>query len=406
MPWNHDWFSAVTRILLLHNAYKLRGGEDAVVEQETRLLREGGHDVHVEIVSNDQISGAGKKLRAFLASPYDARRKPWLAELLARIRPDVVHVHNFFPLLTPAVHEAAADAGVAVVQTLHNYRTVCAGAMLMRDGAVCEKCLSGNRVWGVVHRCYRGSLPGSLAVVRMQDRAFSAGTWSHKVHRLIALTEFGRGKFVSAGLPAERMVVKPNFVPDLGKPDDRPRSGALFVGRISHEKGVPVLIDAWRRLPDLDLTIIGGGPDLDALKAVAPPNVRFLGQQPAPAVREAMLSAQLLVMPSLWYEGFPVTLVESLAVGLPVLASRLGAMQELIEPGVSGDLFTVGNAADLAARARQLLADPFALARMARNARAIYEERYTPQANLRMLEAIYADAISLAGASRTQRSTG
>lgn len=390
----------MTRILLLHNAYKLRGGEDTVVEQECRLLRDAGHEVHLEIVSNDQIFGLSPKLNAFLRTPYDVRRRGWLSERIARWKPEVVHVHNFFPLLTPAVHEAATEAGVAVVQTLHNYRTICAGAMLMRDGVVCEKCLGGNRKWGVVHRCYRGSLPGSLAVVRMQERAFGKRIWAEKVHRFIALTEFGRGKFVSAGIPSDRVVVKPNFVVDQGPPDVQQRRGALFVGRLSHEKGLSVLLDAWRQLPDFELTIVGDGPEQNALRAAAPPNVSFLGQQASPAVRQAMMQAQMLIMPSLWYEGFPVTLVESLAAGLPVLGSRLGAMQELIEPGVTGGLFTVGDAGDLATHARRLLSDPEGLAVLGRNARRVYEARYTPEANLLALETVYAGAMSLAASAK------
>ena len=390
----------MTRILILHNAYKLRGGEDAVVEQEFELLRNGGHDVHLEIVSNDQIAGFGSKLKTFLSTPYNARRKDWLAKCVARVKPEVVHIHNFFPLLTPAVHEAGAEAGVAVVQTLHNYRTICAGATLLRDGVVCEKCLGGNRNWGVIHRCYRGSLSGSLAVVRMQERAFNRNVWSEQVHRFIALTEFGRSKFISAGIPSDRLAVKPNFVPDQGAPGEQQRHGALFVGRLSEEKGVSILIDAWRQLPDFELTILGDGPEQDALKAAAPSNVRFLGRQTPPAVRQSMMQAQLLVMPSLWYEGFPVTLVESFASGLPVLGSRLGAMKELIEPGVTGDLFTVGDAKDLAARARQLLANSESLADFGRKARGVYEARYTPTANLRRLEAIYAEAMALAAVAR------
>ena len=389
------------RILVLHNAYQFRGGEDAVVESEAKLLVQAGHSVHVEIASNETIFGLSAKASAFLNTPYDPARKRWMAKLLRQTGAELVHIHNFFPLLTPAVHEAAAECGVAVVQTLHNYRLLCAGGFFLRDGHICEKCLGGNTTWGAVHRCYRGSLPGSVAVVRMQRRAHREETWHRNVHRFIALTEFARQKFIAGGLPAARLVVKPNFVTEQSHPETV-RSGALFVGRLSPEKGVNVLLDAWRRLPEVALTVVGEGPERTRLEAIAPPNVTFAGALPPEAVRSHMLAAQCLVLPSIWYEGFPMTIVEAFAAGLPVIASRLGSMEEIIDEGLNGLTFTAGNPAELASIVGAAFANSGTLSGMGLAARQTYDTLYTPQVNLVQLEAIYADAIAAAKQGRAQ----
>lgn len=383
------------KILILHNTYQQRGGEDAAVEAESALLGAARHEVRVEVVSNHGISGFAARTSTFLRAPYDAARKGWLADLIGDARPDVVHIHNFFPLLTPAIHETAAEMGLPVVQTLHNYRLVCANAQLLRGGSICEKCLAGNRIWGVVHRCYRGSLPGSLAVMRMQDRAIRTGAWHKHVHRFIALTEFSRSKFIAGGLPANRMAVKPNFVA-REMPLAAQRRGALFVGRLSPEKGAETLVRAWRGLPSIPLTVVGGGPELGKLPAIAPANVTFTGAQTPEQVAGHMAGAQALIVPSIWYEGFPMTVAEAFAAGLPVIASDIGSLGEIIVSGRSGLHFTPGDADSLAAIVKTLFADPAALQRLGAGARASYEAHYTPMANLAQLERIYAEAIETA----------
>jgi glycosyltransferase involved in cell wall biosynthesis len=382
-------------ILILHNLYQQRGGEDAVVEAESSLLREAGHKVHVELVSNNVIAGLPAKARIFLRTPFDPSREAWFAALAARLRPDVVHVHNFFPLLTPGIHSAAATLGLPMVQTLHNYRLLCANAQFLRDGAVCEKCLQGTRAWALIHRCYRGSLPGSLALVRMQQRAERLGTWK-RVQRFIALTDFARAKFIEGGLPEESLVVKPNFVPR--RPDRAwRRQGALFVGRLSPEKGVHHLLEAWQRLPQYPLTIVGDGPERERLHRKAPANVVFTGGQPPEVVQKYMAKAKVLVIPSIWYEGFPMTAVEAFASGLPILASDIGSLSEIIEPRFNGMHFRAGDSDDLARVAGEALADPEGLAELGRGALMTYEAKYTPERNITQLEAIYDEAISAVG---------
>ena len=379
------------RVLILHNTYQQKGGEDSVVAAKSALLRESGVDVTVEIVDNAAIQGLAAKARTFVFTPHDPARVGWAEAMVRKTKADIVHIHNFFPLLTPAVHEGARRGGAAVVQTLHNYRMLCANAYFLRDGAVCEQCLTAPFM-GVVHKCYRGSYAGSLALTRMQMRAKHDGAWSQQVDRFVALTNFARSKFIQGGLPGEKITVKANFVPNIPQPET-PRRGALFVGRISPEKGVEVLMRAWKALPDFPLRIIGDGPQRAALQAAAPPNVEFLGQMPADAVRRHMASAEILVMPSIWYEGFPMTLLEAFSTSLPVVASRIGSLTELIEDGVNGALFNTGDAEDLAAKVSAILADGRARD-LGRAASETWAANYTPQANLRALQAVYAEALA------------
>lgn len=382
------------KILILHNTYQQRGGEDSVVEAESSLLRNAGHVVDVELVSNEMISGLPSKVKTFIRAPFDSDRKQWMVDLLQRTGAEVVHIHNFFPLLTPAVHEAASEQGVAVVQTMHNFRSICASALLLRNGQVCEKCVFGNRYWGVVHRCYRGSLAGSLSIVRMQQRASRTQMWEKHVHRIIALTEFGRNKLIEGGLPGNRMVVKPNFVEYEDLPHNKSeRHGALFVGRLSTEKGADILIEAWKSLPDIPLRIVGDGPERARLEAIAPANVTFCGLLSRENVRQEMRCASALIMPSIWYEGFPMTIVEAYSSSLPVITSKLGSMAEIITHGENGLHFNPGDSVDLANTVWSAFSKIEALEKMGKSARKTYEALYTPKKNLELLEGIYASAI-------------
>ncbi|KHK90015.1 hypothetical protein LK12_19220 [Novosphingobium malaysiense] len=381
------------RIIILHNYYQQAGGEDAVVGNEAMMLRNAGHDVEMVTVSNGDINGIGDKLRTAFCVAHSSARYAWMKALLSRFRPDIVHVHNFFPLLTPAVHQAAHEMGVPVVQTLHNFRLFCAKATFERDGRICELCLHGSRVNAVRFGCYRNSRIGSLALVAMQRRAIDRGLLIGNVDLFIALTKFAQKKYYEGGIPLEKIALKPNFVdspsvtlPEIGK-------GALYVGRISEEKGVGVLIEAWKSLPDIPLTIAGDGPLRRELEARAPANVNFLGRIDADHVAKEMRNAAILVIPSIWYEGFPMTLVEAFSNGLPVVASRIGSLTEIVEHGVTGAHCLPGNAGSLAETVRQMFERPDALAAMRRSVRRVFEEQYSKEQNLRMIEDIYKTAI-------------
>ena len=383
------------RVLVAHNAYQQRGGEDSVVEAEAALLASRGHAVERFLRHNDAIADMSR-LDAAVQTVWSAPAARDFEAVLRAFRPDVVHVHNTFPLMSPAIYWVANRLRVPVVQTLHNFRLLCPGALFLREGRVCEDC-SGRLPWrGVVRGCYRESRPASAALAGMLVVHRAAGTWRNKVSRYIALNEFCRAKFVAGGLPAERIVVKPNFV-DFSAPAEVERAGFLFVGRLSAEKGVTALADAARQVPGVALRVAGSGPEASCLEGIA--GVAALGALDGSTVRAEMGRAMALVLPSIWYENFPRTLVEAYACGLPVIASRIGALAELVRDGETGLLFEPGNAADLADKLRWAQAHPQRMAEMGRKARALYEAEFTAERNYAQLMAIYRDAIDENNAS-------
>jgi glycosyltransferase involved in cell wall biosynthesis len=376
------------RIAQIHNVYQIAGGEDRVVGLERSLLAQNGHDVLQYFVTNDAIAGLKSKAAALAGTPYNLASRNALAAWLMREKPDIVHVHNFFPLLSPSIYEACTDAGVPLVQTLHNFRTQCAGALLLRNGKFCDLCVGRLPLWGIAHRCYRGSLPGSAAVAAM---IMSYRRHQHRVQRFIALSAFARDVFVKSGMPADRIVLKPNFVTDPGAPPVAPRSGGLYVGRLSEEKGIEQLISAWTG-NNADLRIAGTGPLEGALKARAPKSAQFLGWMQADAIRDEMWRSAFLVAPSLSTEQFPMALAEAFSCGLPVITSRSDALAEIVTEGETGLLCAPGDSGELRARIEWALAHPQEMARMGRAARAQYEALYSDRTNYELLMRIYGDA--------------
>jgi glycosyltransferase involved in cell wall biosynthesis len=278
-----------------------------------------------------------------------------------------------------------------VVQTLHNFRLHCPQAMYLRDGKVCEDCM-GKLPWrGVVHGCYRGSRVQTAVLAGMVSWHRAIHTWDTKVTRYIALNEFCRNKFIQGGLPPERVVVKPNFV-DFPALEACARTGFLFVGRLSSEKGVDVLVHAFGLIASASLRVAGTGPEANLLQGV--PGLIALGALPGEQVRQEMAGSLALVLPSIWYENFPRTLVEAFGCGLPVIASRIGALAELVTDGVNGLLFEPGNAKDLADKMRWAQQHPTEMAAMGHNARKLYEAEFTAERNYQQLMVIYQDAIA------------
>lgn len=378
------------RVLVAHNGYQQRGGEDSVVESEMALLRAHGHEVLLYGRHNDEIEGASRVALA-AQTVWSQRTVHEVDALLAEFKPDVIHVHNTFPLISPSVYWVARRRGVPVVQTLHNFRLMCPQAMFLREGRVCEDCL-GHVPWrGVIRACYRESRlqSGVLASSMMLHRAI--GTYNKAVTLYVALNEFCRNKFIEGGLPASHVVIKPNFVEDAGE-GEACRSGGLFVGRLSHDKGVHVLLEALRQ-NCAPVQIIGTGDLADAAQVQLGPDA--LGFLPLSDILQRMKRAAYLVVPSLWYENFPRTVVEAFSVGLPVIASRLGALAELVEEGVTGLLFEPGNAQDLASKLHWAQAHPTEMRAMGDAARARYLAAYRPEQNLRQLIQIYEQAAGM-----------
>lgn len=381
------------RILIAHNHYQQAGGEDAVVAEEYALLTRHRMTVELYEKHNRDIPGMAP-LQVAMDTLWSKRTAQEMAARIKDFAPDIIHVHNTFPLISPSIYYAAARYNIPVVQSLHNFRLFCVQAMFMRNGQVCEDCL-GKLPWrGALRGCYRESKAQSATVAGLLGWHRMLGTYQHKITRYIALNRFCRDKFVEAGLPPERMAVKPNFI-DLPQHDgtsaSTSRSGALFVGRLSAEKGTDTLARAAARCPELHLDVIGSGPQTALL--VGKPNICLHGWQTPAEIYAHMRRASYLVMPSIWYENFPRTLVEAFACGLPVIASRLGAMAELVHDGETGLLFDPGNADDLTRKLKWAESHADEMLRMGRNARQEYEQNYTSEINFSQLMAIYHEAI-------------
>jgi glycosyltransferase involved in cell wall biosynthesis len=403
------------RVLLLHNRYRVAGGEEAAVEGERALLRAApGVTVDLLEASNDEIASTAQTIKTAILTPYSPEGRRLAAERIRAFRPDVVHVHNFFPTLSPSVYDACRSARVAVVQTLHNYRLVCANGLLFRDGRACTECL--GRTWGlpaIRHGCYRGSRMGSAAVAAMIGVHRVRKTWAERVDRYIALTEFARGLFAErAGIPGERIAVKPNAAPDSGEGDGA-GGYALYVGRLSPEKGVETLLAAAPRGLGMPLVVAGDGPLQPQVEAAqSEGRLRYVGRQNAEGVQQLMRGARLLLIPSVCFEGQPLVVAEAFSAGLPIAASRIGSLATLIEERKNGErrdgesrngegrdgengnglLFEPGNAEALAGTVRRFAAGSENEPAMRRRARATYEALYRPDANLKMLLAIYEQA--------------
>ena len=386
-------------ILQVHNRYRQPGGEDTVLANEARLLREHGHEVHLLEAHNDAQDPAGLVAKARLAcnTVWSASGARAMADALARFKPDVVHVHNSFNQFSPVILRTATAQGVATVQTLHNYRVACANGLLLRDGRPCELCLTDGRLQAVKHRCYRGSALGSAVVSLTGALHLQLGTYARRGLRVVALTEFAHGLLLRAGIGESVLRIKPNFVypaaPQLqGLPRDM---RVVFVGRLAAEKGVDLLLDAWRRLapPGWTLELIGDG-ELRPADAELGASVRCLGWLDPAEVLARVASARYLVMASRWYEGLPMVLLEALSVGTPILVPRLGAMAELVTEGQDGHAFNPGDPADMAAvLGRALLQPPAAWQALSDGALRAYQQKFSPQANLQLLMGIYREAM-------------
>ena len=378
------------RTLVVHNSYQQPGGEDAAVSIETALLEAHGHETLRLHADNDSIQGAWRSLRTAVQCVYSVPARRAMASAISDFRPDVVHVHNFFPLLTPSIYDACRDAHVPVVQTLHNYRIVCAAGNLLRDGRVCEQCLSRSAYGAVRHRCYRDSATATLPVAHMVETHRRRGTWHRKVDLFVALSEFAMAKFVQAGLPKSRIAVKPNGL--AADPPWRPLHGdatsAVYAGRLSEEKGIDTLVEAWRELA-VPLRVLGSGPMAPALRSLQNPHVSVLGHRPSNAVATELGEAMFVVMPSICYENLPLTLIESFAHARAVVASRIGSLAERVEHGRTGLLFEPGDAVGLANTVRWAADHPDEMRAMGLRAREVFEREYTPEANYRRLMAIY-----------------
>jgi glycosyltransferase involved in cell wall biosynthesis len=381
------------RVLLVHNSYKIHGGEDTLVSQERKSLSDNGFIVDLHKTSNDEISGVFNTGLVAIQTAYSFPSREQLRKKVQQFRPDVIHIHNFFPKLSPSIYDATENC--AVVQTLHNYRLMCVSANLYRDGHICHDCVGKMIPWpGIWHACYRGSSLGSAAVAGMLARANLVRTWSTKVDRYITLTPFSRDRFIEHGLiPTYKLAVKVNAVEDPGEGDG---SGGylLYVGRLSEEKGINTLLTAAEQGLPLPLRIAGSGPLEKRVRHAADTGIlKYLGALDANGVRLEMKKAAALICPSVWYEGLPMVIPEAFGNGLPVLASRIGSLASLITDDLNGILFEPSDPQDLRAKVTKFTASSSLHCDLRRGARKTYEATYHPSANTEVLRKIYHDAM-------------
>jgi glycosyltransferase involved in cell wall biosynthesis len=388
------------KVMVVHNRYRSEqpSGENRVVDQETRLLVSAGVEVSVHERSSDEIASMSSLDRAMLPARvvWSDRERRSMRKAVRLARPDVVHVHNTFPLLSPSILVACAEERVPVVMTLHNFRLACANGSLFRDGRPCERCV-GRRPWAAVgYGCYRDSRAMTLPVAAMIAVHGSIGTWTRHVSRFIVMSEFGRRMMVRVGLPPHKLIVKPNSVEEPAVRRSGPGEHLLFLGRLAPEKGLDLLASAWSTTgATMPLLIAGEGPLRDPVErwAATTPGVRFLGRRTPQECGLLLSRARGLVVPSRWYETFALVAVEAFAAGVPPIAPRHGPFPDLIDEGRNGFLFEPGDAVGLSRAIGRLARDEALATRTGNAARASYEQRFTGQHNLAALLSVYEDAI-------------
>jgi len=381
------------KIVVIHNKYQIGGGEDVVVENEKKLLESKGHEVLAYFKDNTEIANYSflRKANLINTSVWSRQSFKELRELIEKIRPDICHVHNYMPLISPSVFCACDEMNVPVVQTLHNYRMLCSNAYLFRNGKVCEECIGKSLYHALQYGCYRDSRIQTFAVARMIETHKRRGTFKNSIDGYICLSEFAKNKFREGGLPREKLFMKPNFLfsdPGFTGSDEE---YYLFAGRLDKTKGIDVLVETAKIKPNLKFIIVGDGQY--KTKNHKSSNIEYLGQLCKIDLIQRLQNCSALIFPSIWYEAMPMAIIEAFACGKPVIASRLGAMVEIIEEGKTGILFEPGNAKDLASKIEWAASHQSEMHNMGANARMVFEEKYTAESNYLKLMEIYSQAI-------------
>ena len=390
------------KVLLIHNFLRPPSGENVVFENEKKLLADHGDQVIAYERHNSEIDSfrPSKMVGLLWQSIWSNQSFRDIKALLDAHSPDVVHFHNTFPLISLSAYKACLDKKIPIIQTLHHYRMICPGALLFRNGRICDDCIKGSLWNATFHGCYNKSRVKTALIALQIYLNRKMGTFK-RVTYFLALDEFGKDLFVRAGIPAEQILIKPNFLFDSVKPSYSHKGYALYLGRVSAEKDIKTLIQAWsflsRKVP---LKIAGAGDQLEEMKSLAVElkldEIEFLGYQPKSVCDELTRDSTFLIVPSNWYETFSLVVREGFAAGKPVIASRLGVLAEAVTPGKTGLTFTPGDPADLAEKVDWMVNHEEESVSMGRNGRREYEEKYTPEDNYRMLMSIYEKAISTA----------
>ena len=376
------------RILIIHNKYRIPGGEDVCASAQTELLRAKGHEVRVFEKDNKVIDSYGllRKAGLFFDTSNNATVANEVAALAKEFKPDAALIHNTLPLISPSVYAPLKRANVKVLQWIHNYRLVCPAGTLHRDGKSCTLCLDGGLEHAAKYNCWTGSKFATLAVTRMLDRHRRAGTWQKQVDCFVALNSYMREVLIRKNIaPAEKIVVQPNFVSVPTLPAEGPGEGFVFLGRLTPEKGIRTLLDA-QKIAKVPLKVIGQNPD--DWRSFAGDGVEFLGRVPREEALAIVAKSRALVFPSEWPEGCPGVIQEAMALGRPVIASRVAGAVELVRENETGLFFETGNVQQLADKLRELQANPLQSETMGRAARERYESEYDPETGYERITAL------------------
>lgn len=384
------------KVLFIHNYYRSSApsGEDIAAKNERKLLEDNGVDIVAFEKFNDDLGESSliSRIGLGLNSAWSRKTYAEIMNLIKRVRPEIAHIHSIHPQISPSAYAACQEMGVPVVHTLHNYRYICPGALLQRDGQPCEDCVGRLPIDALRYNCYRGSLTATGALVWMIIYNRWRSTFTNFVNRYIALTDFAAGRLAAGGLPADRIEVKPNFLPNHPILSNQRKHYAAFVGRLSAEKGVRTLLSAWQAVVGLPLKIVGNGPLRDEMESQVREqgiDAEFLGILDHDEVLSVVGRAFIQIVPSECYETFGMVVIEAYACGTPVIASRIGSLAEIVRDGETGLYFEAGDTIDLAKKINMLVANPDLAAKMGKRAREVFLLKYTPDQNFKMLMDIY-----------------
>ncbi len=381
------------RVLQIHNSYKYIGGESTVMNLEKKLLLSKGHDVETFIVSNKSINNFLNKILVFKNIIYSKKYKNILSRKIKEYKPDIVHVHNFFPLITPSVFDSCIENKTPVIQTLHNYRIICPSAFLMHKSNIYEKAIKYGPFSTILDKAYKNSYLGTYAVARMINYHKKHDTWNKKVDRFIVLTSFAKSKFIEAGILKNKINIKSNFVDDHGFNYNKDNY-YIYVGRLSNEKGINILLRAFASNKK-NIKIIGEGPEIDLVQDYSRKykNITYLGFHDKNGVIENLKNAKALVFTSVWYEGMPMTILESFSVGTPVIAPNIGAPGSIVNDLKNGLLYNVKDINDLNKTLLKFDCDKSLQSKTCKGARISFIENYTNESNYKQLISIYKKVI-------------
>lgn len=388
------------RILKVHNYYTQPGGEDTVLQAETDLLRKNGHEVIEYQEFNLRINSLNQaKVALQTIWSIDAYRK--IKDILQKEKPDLVHFHNTFPLISPAAYYACQEFNIPVLQTLDNQRLICPAASFFRDGKLCLDCMGKTPPWpGVLHACYHGSHVHTSVVASMLTVHRWLHTWKTKVDVFLSSTNFYREIFIKAGIPKEKIRVLPHFVPSEPRASTKDSTGdyALFIGRLDPEKGIQTLLEAWRYV-NIPLKIRGSGQWDDQVRMFVREHdlnqVQFLGRLDEDELSGLIRGARVLIVPSEgYYETFGMVIIEAYARKIPVIASNIGVLPEMVIDHETGLLFEAGNPIDLAQKVSWLWHHPDQVSSMAERSYIEYKQKYTADRGYQMLHDVYVQTIA------------